>query len=154
MKRLALLLSTFGYVGHFPIAPGTAGSAAAVPLYLLLRWIAVPGLDLAAIVGLCLAGFWAGSIAAEHYGREDPGFVVLDEVVGMLLTLAFIPVTWSGIAAGFLLFRLFDIVKPPPARQLERLPGGFGIMMDDVMAGIYANLALRLLIRFIPVFSR
>jgi len=76
--------------------------------------------------------------------------VVLDEVVGMLLTLAFIPLTWSGIAAGFLLFRLLDIVKPPPARQLETLPGGLGIMMDDVMAGIYGNIALRLLIYLVP----
>jgi phosphatidylglycerophosphatase A len=150
MKRLALLLSTFCYVGYFPIAPGTAGSAAALPLFLLLRWLALPWLDVSVIVALCLAGFWAGGVAASHYGREDPGYVVLDEVVGMLLTLAFIPLTWSGVLAGFLLFRLFDIVKPPPARQLERLPGGFGIMMDDVMAGIYGNITLRLLIWLVP----
>jgi phosphatidylglycerophosphatase A len=150
MKRLALLLATFGYVGYFPIAPGTAGSAAAVPLYLLLRWLAIPGLDVGLIVILCVAGFWAGTVAGQHYGREDPGYVVLDEVVGMLLTLLFIPLTWAGILAGFLLFRLFDIVKPPPARQLERLHGGAGIMMDDVMAGIYGNLALRLLVWLVP----
>jgi phosphatidylglycerophosphatase A len=150
-KRFALLLSTFGYVGYFPIAPGTAGSAAAIPLHLLLRWLGLPWLEVAVIVVLCAAGFWAGTVAAQHYGREDPGYVVLDEVVGMLLTLLFIqPLTWSGIGAGFLLFRLFDIVKPTPARQLERLHGGVGIMMDDVMAGIYGNLALRLLIWLIP----
>jgi phosphatidylglycerophosphatase A len=147
MKRLAIVLSTFGYVGHFPVAPGTAGSAAALPLFLLLRWAAVPWLEAAVPLGLCLAGFWAGSVAASHYGREDPGYVVLDEVVGMLITLAFVPsLTWSGILAGFLLFRLFDIVKPPPARQFERLHGGPGIMMDDVMAGIYGNLALRVVV--------
>jgi phosphatidylglycerophosphatase A len=150
MKRFAILLATFGYVGHFPIAPGTAGSAAALLLYALLRWLSMPALDVAVILVLCLAGFWAGSVAAVHYGREDPGYVVLDEVVGMLLTLLFIPVSWKGVLAGFLLFRLFDIVKPPPARQLERLHGGVGIMMDDVMAGIYGNLALRLLIWLLP----
>lgn len=150
MKRVALLLATFLGSGYFPIAPGTAGSAAAIPVYVLLRWLDLPWLDAVVIVGLCVAGFWAGSVAAAHYGREDPGYVVLDEVVGMLLTLAFIPLTWSGVLAGFLLFRLFDIVKPPPARQLERLPGGVGIMLDDVMAGIYANIALRLLIWLVP----
>lgn len=150
MKLLALLLSTFFGAGYSPIAPGTAGSAAAIPLYVLLRWLGLPWLDVIVIVTLCLAGFWAGTVAAQHYGREDPGYVVLDEVVGMLLTLAFIPLTWVGVVAGFFLFRLFDIVKPPPARQFERLPGGVGIMMDDVMAGIYANIALRLLIWLIP----
>lgn len=160
MRRLAILLATFGYVGHFPIAPGTAGSAAALVLYLALRWLAsrlglspVPAgaADVAVIVGLCLAGFWAGSVAERHYGREDPGYVVLDEVVGMLLTLLFIaPITWSGVLAGFFLFRAFDIVKPPPASQLEHLHGGFGIMLDDVIAGVYANLALRLLLWLVP----
>jgi phosphatidylglycerophosphatase A len=150
MKRFAILLATFGYVGYFPVAPGTAGSAAALLLYALLRWLSMPLLDVAVIVGLCLAGFWAGTVAASHFGREDPGHVVLDEVVGMLLTLLFIPVSWTGVLAGFLLFRLFDIVKPPPARQLERLHGGVGIMMDDVMAGIYGNIALRLLIWVLP----
>ena len=151
MKRLALILSTFFYVGYFPIAPGTAGSAAALPLYVLLRWVGLPWLDTVVIVVLCLGGFWAGGVAAAHYGREDPGCVVLDEVVGMLLTLLLVPgLTWTGVLAGFLLFRLFDIVKPPPARQMERLPGGVGIMMDDVMAGIYGNAALRLLIWLVP----
>jgi phosphatidylglycerophosphatase A len=150
MKLLALLLSTFFGAGYSPIAPGTAGSVAAIPLYVLLRWLGLPWLDVAVIVVLCVVGFWAGTLTARHYGREDPGYVVLDEVVGMLLTLAFIPLTWVGVVIGFFLFRAFDIVKPPPARQLERLPGGFGIMMDDVMAGIYANLVLRLLVWWIP----
>jgi phosphatidylglycerophosphatase A len=150
MKRLALLLSTFGYVGYFPIAPGTAGSAAALPLFLVLRWAGQPWLEVAVIAALTAVGCWAGTVAARHYGREDPGYVVLDEVVGMLLTLLFVPVSWTGILAGFLLFRLFDIVKPPPARQLERLHGGVGIMMDDVAAGLYGNIALRLLIWVVP----
>jgi phosphatidylglycerophosphatase A len=150
MKRLAIFLATFGYVGFFPIAPGTAGSAAALPLYALLRWIGSPVLDVATIVALFAVGIWAGSAAEGHYGRTDPGYVVLDEVIGMLLTLLFIPVTWVGALAGFFLFRVFDIVKPFPARQCESLHGGLGIMADDAVAGIYGNLALRLLIWLLP----
>jgi phosphatidylglycerophosphatase A len=150
MTRLAVILATFGHVGHFPIAPGTAGSAAALPLYVLLRWIGSPSLDVAVIVALFAAGCWAGSVAESHYGRTDPGYVVLDEVIGMLLTLLFVPVTWVGVIVGFLLFRVFDIVKPFPARQCERLHGGFGIMADDAVAGIYGNLALRLVIWAVP----
>ena len=150
MTRLAVILATFGHVGHFPIAPGTAGSAAALPLYALLRWIGSPALDVSVIVALFAAGSWAGSVAESHYGRTDPGYVVLDEVVGQLLTLLFVPVTWVGVTVGFLLFRLFDIVKPFPARQCERLHGGVGIMTDDVVAGIYGNLALRLVIWAVP----
>lgn len=150
MTRLAVFLATFGDVGLFPVAPGTAGSAAALLLWALLRWVGSPILDVAVIAGLLAAGCWAGSVAESHYGRSDPGHVVLDEVVGMLLTLLFIPVTWVGILVGFLLFRLFDIVKPFPARQCERLPGGVGIMTDDVVAGIYGNLALRLAIWAVP----
>jgi phosphatidylglycerophosphatase A len=150
MKRLALLLATFGYTGYFPIAPGTAGSAAALILYLLLQWFASPVVEVGAVALLCVAGIWAAGVAETHYGRTDPGYVVIDEVVGMLLTLLFIPVSWPGAVAGFFLFRLFDIVKPPPARQCERLHGGVGIMMDDVAAGVYGNLALRLLLWLLP----
>ena len=105
-----------------------------------------PALDVAVIVVLFAAGCWAGSVAEAHYGRTDPGYVVLDEVVGMLLTLLFVPVTWVGVIVGFLLFRVFDIVKPFPARQCERLHGGFGIMADDAWRGSTGNLALRLVI--------
>jgi phosphatidylglycerophosphatase A len=148
--RLAVLLATFGYVGHFPIAPGTAGSAAALVLYVLLRWTGSPLVEGGVVVLLLIAGIWAGSAAERHYGREDPGYVVIDEVVGMLVTLLFIPLSWSGVLLGFFLFRLFDILKPPPARQLEHLHGGFGIMLDDVVAGLFGNLALRLVIWLVP----
>jgi phosphatidylglycerophosphatase A len=149
--RLAILLATFGYVGHFPIAPGTAGSAAALLLYAALRLVGSPVVvDVAVILVLFGAGCWAGSVAEAHYGRTDPGYVVLDEVIGMLLTLLFVPVTWVGVIVGFLLFRGFDIVKPFPARQCERLHGGLGIMSDDAVAGVYGNLALRLIIWVAP----
>lgn len=148
--RLAIVLATFGYVGLFPIAPGTAGSAAALPVYVLVRMAGIPWLEVAVPLALLAAGCWAGSVAETHYGRTDPGYVVLDEVVGMLVTLLFVPVSVSGAIIGFLLFRLFDIVKPFPARQCERLHGGVGIMADDVVAGIYANLALRLVLYLLP----
>ena len=102
------------------------------------------------IVLLFVVGCWAGTVAERHYGRTDPGAVVVDEVIGMLLTLWLIPVTWKGALVGFLLFRVFDIVKPFPARQCERLHGGLGIMADDAVAGIYGNLALRLIILIVP----
>ena len=144
--RLAILLATVGHVGHFPIAPGTAGSAAALPLFFLVRMTGSPAIEVAVILVLLAAGCWAGSVAEAHYARTDPGYVVLDEVVGMLVTLLLVPVSVTGALVGFFLFRLFDIVKPFPARQCERLHGGVGIMTDDVVAGIYGNLALRLVI--------
>jgi phosphatidylglycerophosphatase A len=111
-------------------------------LWLVLR--ASTPLQAFAIVVVVVAGVWSGGVAERHFGRTDPGQVVIDEVAGMLVTLFLNPVGWVGAVAGFLLFRAADIVKPFPARRLERLHGGFGIMADDVMAGIYANLALRL----------
>jgi phosphatidylglycerophosphatase A len=149
-KRLAVLLATVSYVGHFPIAPGTAGSAAALPLFFLLRMTGSPAVEVIVILVLLAAGCWAGSVAETHYARTDPGYVVLDEVVGMLVTLLFVPVSFTGAIVGFLLFRLFDIVKPFPARQCERLHGGVGIMADDVVAGIYGNLALRAILYLLP----
>ena len=152
MKRLAILLATFGYVGHCPIAPGTAGSAAGLVLYAALRYAgATPIVDLAVIALLFAVGCWAGTVAERHYGRTDPGEAVLDEVIGMLMTLWLVPVTWKGALVGFLLFRAFDIVKPFPARQCERLRGGLGIMADDAVAGVYGNVALRLIIWIVPV---
>jgi len=152
--RLAVLLATVGCVGHFPIAPGTAGSAAGLLVYAVLRFVSSPPeLDVAVtslIVVLFAAGCWAGSVAEAHYARTDPGYVVLDEVVGMLVTLLFVPVSATGALVGFFLFRLFDIIKPFPARQCERLHGGVGIMTDDLVAGIYGNLALRAILYVLP----
>jgi phosphatidylglycerophosphatase A len=102
--------------------------------------------EVAVIIALFAAGVWAGSIAERYFGGIDPGPIVLDEVVGMLITLAFLPVGWSGAVAGFVLFRIFDVIKPFPAARFEKLHGGLGVMADDAMAAIYANLSLRLLI--------
>jgi phosphatidylglycerophosphatase A len=143
MKRLAVALSTVGPLGYFPVAPGTAGSAAALPLLALLRWLGSPAVEAVTILLLAGAGTWACTVAGEHFGRTDPGVVVLDEVIGMLVTLLFVPVSWTGTAVGFILFRGFDVVKPFPARAWERLTGGLGIIADDVVAGLYSNVTLR-----------
>ncbi len=150
MTRLAVFVATVGYCGYFPIAPGTVGSAAGLVFYALVRWTGSPVVEAGAILVLFAAGVWAGTTAERYFGGIDPGPIVIDEVVGMLITLAFIPVGWSGAAAGFVLFRIFDVIKPYPAGQFERLHGGLGVMADDAMAAIYANLCVRLLIWLLP----
>jgi phosphatidylglycerophosphatase A len=152
MNQFALAVATFGYVGFFPIAPGTAGSLAALALFALVRWVGIPGVEVAAIPIVFVAGVWAAGGAEATLARKDPGPVVIDEVLGMLITLALQPVSLLGVAIGFLLFRVFDIIKPYPAGRLERLHGGLGIMLDDAMAGVYAWLALRWLIYLAPAW--
>ena len=141
---VALSLATIAGVGYAPFAPGTFGSAAGLAL-----WAVLPGsatVQGAAIVLTMVLGSWSGSVAERHFQTTDPSAVVIDEVLGMLVTLFLVPVGWKGAIAGFLLFRVFDIVKPYPANRLERIPGGIGIMADDFMAAIYANLALRVIL--------
>lgn len=142
-RHLQVFIGSFGYVGFFPIAPGTAGSFAALALYAVVRWVNVSAFELALIAGVFVVGVWAAGGTERALGRKDPGPVVIDEVLGMLVTLALLPWSLAGVLAGFLIFRLFDVVKPYPAGRLERLPGGLGIMADDAMAGVYAHLALR-----------
>jgi phosphatidylglycerophosphatase A len=141
VKVVALALATAVGIGYVPVAPGTFGSLAGLVAWALIR--AHPALQAVTIVVLFAAGAWSASAAETHFNQADPGPVVIDEVMGMLLTLYMNPVGWTGALAGFLLFRLLDVVKPYPANRLERLPGGVGIMADDAMAAIYANLALR-----------
>lgn len=150
MNRLALLISTFGYVGFFPVAPGTAGSLAALALYAPIRWVGAPSVETAAIAVVFAIGVWASTRAESLIGATDPGPVVIDEVLGMLVTLAWMPLSLAGIAAGFVLFRIFDVLKPFPARRLEQAPRGWGIMLDDAMAGVYGQLALRVCAWLLP----
>lgn len=152
MTRLAVFIATVGYCGYFPIAPGTVGSAAGLVFYLLVWWSQSPIVEVGLIVALFAAGVWAGTITERYFGGIDPGPIVLDEVVGMLITLAFIPVGVAGALAGFVLFRIFDVVKPYPAGRFEQLHGGLGVMADDAMAAVYANLSLRLLIWLLPAW--
>jgi phosphatidylglycerophosphatase A len=150
VTRLAVFVATVGYCGYFPIAPGTVGSAAGLVFYLLVWWSESPLVEAGLIACVFSVGAWAGTRAERYFGGIDPGPVVIDEVLGMLITLAFIPVGWSAALAGFFLFRIFDIVKPYPADRLERLHGGVGVMADDAMAAVYANVSLRLLIWLLP----
>jgi phosphatidylglycerophosphatase A len=143
MRRLAVFVCSFGYIGFFPFAPGTVGSAAGIALYLALRHSNVPYIEALTIVGLFAAGVVFTRPCEEDLRCTDPGPIVIDEVMGMLITLFMIPVGWLGMLLGFLLFRALDVAKPFPARQLERLHGGLGVMSDDAMAAVYANLLLR-----------
>ena len=154
MTRLAVFVATVGYCGYFPVAPGTVGSAAGLLVYLVVWWSRSPLVEVGLIVALFAAGVWAGTIAERYFGGIDPGPIVLDEVVGMLITLACIPVGLPAAIAGFFLFRVFDVVKPFPARRLERLHGGLGVMADDAMAAVYANISLRLAIWAAPEWLR
>jgi len=137
----ALLVATVFGVGYAPVAPGTFGSAAGLVLWWILPAAAL--VQAIAIGALFVVGSWSGNVAERYYGRTDPGQVVIDEVMGMLITLFLNPVGWRGAIAAFFLFRLFDVIKPYPANRLERLHGGVGVMADDGMAAVYANLALR-----------
>ena len=152
MKSVSVFVASFGYVGFFPFAPGTAGSLAALALFAFIRWIGVPAIELAAIVAVFAIGVWAASGTEVALGRKDPGVVVIDEVLGMLITLALLPVSIPGVVLGFLLFRALDVIKPYPARQLEDLHGGLGIMADDAVAGLYSHLLLRLCVWLVPAW--
>lgn len=142
MNTLALAVATVLGIGYAPFAPGTFGSAAGLVLWWLLP--ASPSVQVVAIVILFVAGSWSGSVAERHFKKTDPGPVVIDEVMGMLVTLFMNPVGWGGAIAGFFLFRVADVLKPYPANRLEALDGGVGVMADDGMAAVYANVALRL----------
>ena len=153
-SRIAVAIASFGYTGFAPVAPGTVGSAAAFLLILPLRWAAVPGLEPAAAILLFVLGVWSARITERHLGVEDPGPVVLDEVVGMFVSLVWLPSSWPVFLSAFVAFRAFDIVKLWPTNRFERLPGGWGIMADDVMAGVYANAVVHLLVWWRPEWMR
>ena len=150
MRRLAVFLATCGYVGYAPVAPGTFGSAAGLAIFVLVRASGSMYVELATIVVLFAIGVWSGTEAEHYFGKVDPGPIVLDEVVGMLITLAFLPVTVTGAIVGFLVFRVLDVVKPWPSARFEKLPGGLGVMADDGMAAVYGNLLMRGLIAIVP----
>ena len=154
-RSLSIWIATGLGAGYFPVAPGTAGSAVGLALVIALRQTRLesPALAvcLAAFTGLLFAaGVWSAGKAEKVFGCVDPRQVVIDEVAGQILTFVATPrVSWIGLIAGFLLFRGFDIIKPFPARRAERIPGGWGIMLDDVVAGLYSLIALVVLGRLI-----
>lgn len=152
MSKLARILASFFYVGFVPIIPGTFGSLAAFALYFPLlyvnRWPVYAGV----VIVVSAIGIWATGRAEKDSGITDPSFAVIDEVAGQLITLFLLPFSWVNVAVGFVLFRILDIIKPFPARSAESLHGGWGIMMDDIISGVYGclllHLALYLLSRF------
>ncbi len=148
-KTASKVLATFFGVGLFPAAPGTVASAVAVLVYkFALHGLAWP-LYVLLLVLLSFVGTAASAVHAAELGRPDPGCIVIDEVCGQLAALALLPATWASLAVSFVLFRLFDIIKPWPIRRLERLPSGWGIMADDLGAGLAAAALARLVLLWI-----
>src|SRR5258706_11307063 len=147
-----MLVATFGGVGRLKPGPGTWASVATVILWAVASWRipleARTWSTIAAAIAVTVIGIPAATRVARASGLKDPQFVVIDEVAGQLVTLIAVPLTWKSFLAGFILFRGFDILKPPPVRQLERLPEGTGIVLDDVAAGLYACGLLHLLMYF------
>jgi len=136
MKFLHLAIATFFGVGKIPGAPGTWGSLAAIPFFYFL--LDRPFYHLAALVAVLLVGAYASGKVEEVLAEKDPSCVVIDEVLGMGVALFLVPREWPFVVMAFILFRLFDIWKPYPIRRLEKLPGGWGVMVDDLVAGLYA----------------
>lgn len=153
LDRIVIFLATGAYSGLSPFAPGTAGTLAAIPVYLLFYQLG----DLAYLLlflALLPLSFTISARAEKLFGAKDSGMIVIDEIAGYLVTMFMIPLSVEYIVIGFFLFRFFDITKIYPASAAEKMGGGPGVVMDDVVAGVYANLSLRLLIfsGLIPVF--
>jgi len=150
VDRVGVFFATCSYIGYAPVAPGTFGSAAGLAVFAAVRASGSTFVEVAVIAGLFAIGIWSAAAAERYFARIDPSAVVMDEVAGMLITLAFLPVTVTGAIVGFVLFRALDVIKPWPSGRFEKLPGGLGVMADDGMAGIYGNLLMRLLIWMTP----
>jgi phosphatidylglycerophosphatase A len=146
MNQFARWIATLGPVGHLKFAPGTFGSVCGIFLVLIYQGHFV--ISMLMVLAVFFIAVWASYVTSNELGDKDPSAVIVDEVCGIMVSFLFVPLTWFHLLIGFLAFRFFDIVKPEPVRFLERVPNGFGIVLDDVMAGIYANLTLQLLIRY------
>ena len=149
MHRLILFLSTGCYSGYLPIAPGTWGSMVGLVMFMLMHKLSIP-----VYLGVTAAIFFIGVFVAGETEKiednRDPGIVVIDEIAGMLVTMIAAPATPLAMALGFFIFRVFDVLKPFPIRLADqRLHGGIGIMLDDILAGIYSLIVLQLILRFI-----
>ncbi len=149
LSRFTIRFLASGFFsGHIPFAPGTCGTLAAIPIYLLLISVLQGWWYGGAVFAVTLFAIWISDRAEKLYGRKDPPQVVIDEIAGFLLTMTSIPPTAIFIVMGFILFRLFDILKPQPAGWINsRMRGGSGIVLDDIVAGLYANIVLHFLYR-------
>ncbi len=144
MNRIVLLLATGLGVGFSPLAPGTMGTLIAVPISLIFSAIPFPLHELT-IVTFFFLSIWISDKAQRYWGKKDDPRIVIDEIMGFLITMLWVPQTALFIMIGFFLFRFFDILKPPPIQRLERVKGGYGVVLDDVLAGIYANIVLQII---------
>lgn len=148
MRRFVIFFATWGGTGFSPVASGTVGTLAAIPLYLVLARLPL-ALYILTLVPLIFFSCWVSGLAEEIFAEKDSGKIVIDEVVGYLVTMTGVAASWKWVAAGFFLFRFFDITKIEPARYCDRhLKNGYGVVLDDVVAGIYACLTIHLMMRF------
>jgi len=146
MRRFILCLASNAGLGYSPIAPGTVGTLAGIPAFYLLASFPAP-LYILTWSALLFLAFWAAGAAGQIYGVTDDGRIVIDELVGYLVTVALLPFSWTNALLGFVLFRIFDITKLPPASWFDRrLKNGFGVVLDDVVAGLYGAIVLRLVL--------
>ena len=145
-EKVAHVVATWFGCGLSPLAPGTCGTIGALPLYYLVRRWGPPAIFVTAVF-VALVGIWAGTVVSRSRRLKDPQFVVVDEAAGVLIALTIAPYTNWGVLSAVLLFRLFDIAKPFPARAAERLPGGWGIVLDDVVAGLWAAAGVAVIYR-------
>ena len=146
MKKRIKLITSFFYLGHSPFMPGTMGSLGGLGVYFLVR-----GNDLLyafTILFLFVLGIIFSGEAEKIYKRKDAKMIVIDEACGMLLALFFVPISIFSVILGFFIFRVLDILKPPPAKRMEKLTGSLGVMFDDIVAAIYTNLILQIIFRF------
>jgi phosphatidylglycerophosphatase A len=149
MREAIKIITSFFYLGYAPFASGTVGSLGGLAIYFFVKDNAVLFV-LSTLVVFILGMMFSGE-AEKIFGKKDPGKIVIDEVAGMLISLLFLPCKIWIVAAAFLLFRFFDIIKPPPARRVEALAGSYGIMLDDVIAGLYTNIILQVLVKIAKI---
>jgi phosphatidylglycerophosphatase A len=142
-KSIILFIAQGAYTGRIPFAPGTMGTLLAVGLYQLTQGISPANYALLC-VALCGVGIWAAQEAEKILGCTDCSSIVIDEIAGYFIAMAWVPAGWGFVIAGFFLFRFFDILKPWPLNDLQKLHGGLGVMMDDIGAGIYTNIVLQI----------
>jgi phosphatidylglycerophosphatase A len=146
LDRIALISSIWFGAGLLPVMPGTYGTVAAIPLYLVENLLA-PQYQLSILLIIVIGAIWSSHRSQGILSVVDPPQIVIDEVAGFLVTIILIPFTWPTLIAGFFLFRFFDILKPPPIKKIEKkITGGVGVVLDDLVAGAYAHISLRLLV--------
>jgi phosphatidylglycerophosphatase A len=151
MRTFVTFLATGAYLGYAPLAPGTFGSVLGLILSLLITpvWVHSPSAFLMLFGVLFVGACFVAGFAEKLHGEHDASIIVIDEIFGMIAAMCFNPITWVVLLAAFALFRVFDIVKPWPAHRFDRMNGGAGVMLDDLVAGIYANLVLQIVRRLI-----